>query len=410
MKSIRIVFVDKDFSRFATFPLIGSFLIDYLNIHNRLRILSAKRRKIVFSRVDYCLTLISSIFLGIENLNKIDDCLETENKLAELLGIEGKTFPKRTACYEFLSGCTHWNVKQIDRINLDLLKEHSLLNKKRTLIVDIDQTTKSTEGIKIERSKPGFNIKRKGRASLKYSLSLVGGYIFSKRLESGNTHCITNFKSIYTETRNKLKQIPGIENKPLILRIDGGYCSRETLEFTAQEQIGFVTKCKINLVAVKALLKANNDRWQPLKERVEYLYFKEQRVYPDWPIKYNILIIKEKQKRLKSRNRQTYHTIKEVRYALISNLDYAPMRLWLFYKGRQTIENCFKEHNQSFTASKLPSHKFYGNAFYFDLVCLCYNISFFFKRYVDNKTLQKMQFQLHKDKIYKISWSDIIRK
>lgn len=88
MKTLRIVFVDKDFSRFATFPLIGSFLIDYLNIRNRLRILSAKRRKIVFSRVDYCLTLISSIFLGIENLNKIDDCLETENKLKE------KPFPR----------------------------------------------------------------------------------------------------------------------------------------------------------------------------------------------------------------------------------------------------------------------------------------------------------------------------
>lgn len=120
-----------------------------------------------------------------------------------------------------------------------------MLNKKRTLIIDIDQTTKSTEGIKIERAKPGFNTKRKGRASLKYSISLVGGYIFSKRLESGNTHCITNFKSIYLETRNKLKQIPGIENKPLILRIDGGYCSRETLEFIAPERIGFVTKCKI---------------------------------------------------------------------------------------------------------------------------------------------------------------------
>jgi len=410
MKKIRIVFVNKDFSRFATFPLIGSFLIDFLKLDRRLQILTTKRRKIVFSKIDYCLTLISCIFLGIKNLNNIDDCLQTEGKLAELIGIKARAFPKRTVCYDFLCSCTHWNVKQIDRINLDLLKEHSLLHRKKKLIIDIDQTTKSTEGVKIEGAKPGFNTKRKGRPSLKYSISLVGNYIFSKKLESGNTHCLTNFRNTYNDTRKKINQIPGISDKSIILRIDGGYFSEETLGFIDKEQVKFVTKARINLVSIKDLIKKNSNNWQPLNERVNCLYFKDQKIYQDWPIRYNILIIKEKQKRLKSRNRQIHHTVKEIRYALITNLDYSPKRLWNFYKGRQTIENCFKEHNQSFTASKLPSHKFYGNAFYFELVCLCYNISFFFKRHIDNKTLQKMQFQLYKDKVYKISWSNLLRR
>jgi IS4 transposase len=377
MKKFKIVFVDKDFSRFATFPLIGSFLNDYLNINGRLQILSTKKRKIVFSRVDYCLTLISCIFLGIKNLNNIDDCLQTENKLAGLLGIEAGAFPKKTACRDFLTSCTHWNVKQIDKISFDLVKEHSAIHKKKKLIIDIDQTTKSTEGIKIERAKPGYNTKRKGRCCLKYSISTVNGYIFSKRLESGNTHCSTNFKAIYSNTKKKIDQIPEIGNQKIILRIDGGYFSRETLKLIENEQIGFVTKGKINLVSIKELIRDNKENWQPLKANVKHLYFKGQKVYADWPVKYNILIIREMQKRLKSRNRQVYHTIKEITYALITNLDYSPKRLWRFYKGRQTIENCFKEHNQSFKAGKLPTHKFYGNAFYYELVCLCYNISFF---------------------------------
>ena len=52
MKKIKIVFVDKDFSRFATFPLIGSFLIDFLKLNERFQVLSTKRRKIVFSKID----------------------------------------------------------------------------------------------------------------------------------------------------------------------------------------------------------------------------------------------------------------------------------------------------------------------------------------------------------------------
>lgn len=128
------------------------------------------------------------------------------------------------------------------------------------------------------------------------------------------------------------------------------------------------------------------------------------------PVKYNILIIKEKRKILKSRNCQIYHTIKEVAYALVTNLDYSPKKLWIFYKNRQTIENCFKEHNQSFKAGKLPSHKFYGNAFYLEQVCLCYNISFFFQKHIDKQPLQEMQLQYHKDKVYKVSWSDFFRK
>ncbi len=410
MKKIKIVFVDKDFSRFATFPLIGSFLNDYLNISKRLQIFSTKKRKIVFSCIDYCLTLISCILLGIKNLNNIDDCLQTESKLAELLGIEAGTFPRMIACRNFLTSCTHWNIKQIDKINFDLIKGHSQLHKYRKLIIDIDQTTKSTEGLKIEKAKPGYNTKRKGRCCLKYSISTVNSYIFSKRLESGSTSCITNFKAIYNDTSKKIKQIPEISNKKIILRIDGGYFSKENLGFIENEQIGFITKCKINLVTIKELLRDNKDHWQPMKDNVKYLYFKDQKIYSDWRVKYNILIIREKQKRLKSRNRQLYHTIKEITYVLVTNLDHTPKRLWKFYKGRQTIENCFKEHNQSFKAGKLPTHKFYGNAFYFELVCLCYNISFFFKRHIDKQTLQAMQFQLYKDKIYKISWSDFFRK
>jgi len=52
MKKFKILFVDKVFSRFATFPLVGSFLVDFLKLDERLQILSTKNRKIVFSKID----------------------------------------------------------------------------------------------------------------------------------------------------------------------------------------------------------------------------------------------------------------------------------------------------------------------------------------------------------------------
>ncbi len=333
----------------------------------------------------------------------MDDCLQTENKLAELLGIEAKAFPKKNACRNFLNSCTHWNVKQIDKISFDLVKEYTHFSKKEKLVIDIDQTTKSTEGIKIERAKPGYNIKRKGRPCLKFSISTVCGYIFSEILESGNVHCSTNFKAIYNETKIKIDQLPNVSSKSMILRIDGGYFSKESLKFIKDEHIQFVTKCKINLVSIKKLMHANKENWQPFKEDVSYLYFKDQQIFSDWPVKYNILIIKEKRKRLKSRNRQIYHTITEITYALVTNLEYSPKKLWIFYKGRQTIENCFREHNQSFKAGKLPCHKFYGNAFYFAQVCLCYNISFFFKNTLISKRYRRCSFSSIRTKFIKLA-------
>jgi len=71
MKKFKILFVDKDSSRFATFPLVGSFLVDFLKLDERLQILSTKIVKLYSLRSIDLLTLIRCILLGIKNFRII---------------------------------------------------------------------------------------------------------------------------------------------------------------------------------------------------------------------------------------------------------------------------------------------------------------------------------------------------
>lgn len=404
-RNITIEFVDKDYSRYAVFPVVASFLLDEMGLNTAFnRVLKMESERYSFSASDYLLTLFSSIFLGIPRIYHIDDVLAPEVKLARMLGLP--RFPTGRALYLLLSGMDYWDWQRLSKVRFKIIKQHrNLLSHKRWLVADIDQTNKLTEGRKIEKATPCFDRKRKGKLGLRLSSSQVEGLIFSQKLEPGNTACITSFNFLFRATAKQLAKLSSplklkrIKDKRLILRIDGGYFSTDTLRFldgeTGSRKLDFVVRAKANLKLISAAKnKAKPGDWQWLNQDTRILRLSNQAVLPNHDTGYTVLVIKGAQTRIKSKNKRVYQTKKSIEYVLVTTLkSWKTERIITFYKQRQQIENIFRDYNQSFKASKLPSHSFWGNAFYFEMVSLVHNITFFLSKHCSQKPIKAQLWQ-----------------
>ena len=418
-RNITIKFVDKDFSKFSVYPVIASYLIDYLHIDSLFKnVLNLKNHNLSFSGTEYLLTLLTIIFLGIKRIHKADGLLADECQLAKILGIRKNRFPNSRGIYRLLSSTNYWSLTRLDKVSFQLILNHkNLLAEKRWLTIDIDQTKKITEGRKIEKAKPCYHPGKKGRLGLRISAATVNGLVFSQKLEPGNVGNSNAFPSLLDGTLAKLDimfpkrqlrdQVKATCSKRMILRIDGGYFSQKTLRLLEKERairnFDFVVRAKNNLKLTQQPRKERNkDFIKPYKDReIEVLVLPKQQVLDSVKHKYKVLIIRDKQKRIRSKKKRIYHTKRKVEYLLITTLEsWTTKRIINFYKKRQMIENIFKEQNQSFKANKLPSHKFWGNAFYFQMVSLVANISFFFEAEPAKQKIQERYLRNYPRQIY----------
>lgn len=395
-RNISIEFVDKDYSKFSVFPVVASYLLDYLHLDREFKaVLKVRNHNSSFSGAEYLLFLFTIIFLGIAHIYKADDLLETEYQLAKILGFNKERFPTASSLYRLLGRVDHWVVKRLDQVNLTLIKRHrDYLGDKRWLVADIDQTKKLTEGVTIEKAKPCYDKERKGKLGLKISQAQVEGLIFSQKLEPGNVGNAECFPKLFMETLSKLNKISSplknkrVKDKKIILRIDGGYFSRETLQLLdgvqRRRRLDFVIRAKSNLKLLKEK-KKNTKRaeWQTVDREMRVLRLTNQLVLLDHPTAYTVLVIRDKQQRIRSKNKRVYRIKKQIEYVLVTTLSHwHAKRIVAFYKRRQQIENLFRDFNQSFKADKLPTHTFWGNALYFQMVAFVANVTFFLSRHL----------------------------
>ena len=179
-----------------------------------------------FSGTEYLLFLFTTIFLGIDHLYKADYLLGTERQLAKIMGFEKQRFPTASSLYRVLGKVDHWTVKRLDKVSHSLISQHKdYLSDKRWLVADIDQTKKLTEGLKIERAKPCYDVKKKGKLGLRISSAQVEGLVFSQKLEPGNVGNAEAFPWLLTNMLSKLGKLSSpfkkkrVKDKKIILRI-----------------------------------------------------------------------------------------------------------------------------------------------------------------------------------------------
>lgn len=386
LKNLKIVirFVKKDFSRYTLFIPLFKFSKSFLKLEEKffhhLKLKYNPKRYPVAKMAD---AVVSLVCCGVERFVRMDDKFKVEKGLAKSLGFPHGFFTSRTA-YRFFQSFNGWNIRQLERINLEVLREQKeyWYPQAGSVFVDLDMNTKSVEGKKIEKATLGYNRKKPGRLCLNWSVGYVGKVAFFSELHSGTTSGKTTLKTQIKYLEKLIKKLGfDPEDQRFVFRIDGGYFSWRNLAFMNRRR--FLTRLPINLSVLKPLLREKNLKslkWKKYGGASEFvdlglINFSEvgnPRTGTDLRI---VLVRTYRRKRRRGRGTKIYL------YPLCTNLfDWKAKSIVKAYRGRQILENCFRDTNQAFYSDKLPSSTFHGNQAFLWFICLAYNLFFFFQK------------------------------
>lgn len=380
---IRITFVDKDYSRYALFPILFKFSKVFLGLENKIaRHLKVKSKPDGYPVLRIANSIVNLICCGVDRFARMDDEFSCETGLAKYLGFE-RGFPASDTIYRFFRKFDGFNLRQMQRINLELLGENKSLwlPGSRALFVDIDLNVKSVEGKKIEKARVGYNRYRPGRKSLKWTIVHVSKVALYSDLHSGTTSEKKLLKKQLLRTEKLLGKlrIDFKDKDKVVLRVDGGYVTYENL--ITLNDYRFIGRLRTDLVVVKPLFQRINSLkgvpWKHYSNQSSYCDF-GQIVFPESQnLKLRIVVV-----RVARRNKTIY-------YPLGTNiLGWDARSIVKAYRGRQIIENMFRDTNQAFYSNKLPSMKYCANCAYLWFVVLAYNQFFFFRKYVSQEDIR----------------------
>lgn len=291
------------------------------------------------------MTLISSIAVGCESTNDINERLHPERLAANILEME--RFPDQSQINRLLHAMDEESIKQLRQIHHDIFMKHSdSLSSEEEMVVDFDQTGLIANGKTYECTSKGYFPKKKNQLGYQASAAFAGksSETVALFLDTGNTHCKDRVEDLLTATLSKFRD--HLLTGKLIIRIDSGYGSMETVEklknipkllFLVK---GYSTRQSANLakgVELEAYTQADDGVW----------------VY-EFPSKDGLRVILV----------QILTKHGELVYShLITNIPKERMsavELFHFYNQRQTIEAFFKMAKNVYGIKNLRTRKFYG--------------------------------------------------
>jgi hypothetical protein len=359
---------------------IASFIIDVLCLRDRFSIVTIKKGKnSEFSIVDMCVGIIAIIILECERMSHIDTSFSGEATLAQQLGL--KRFFSASTAYRFVRKFSGWHVNQLSRINSKLLREHGESVQASEKILDVDGSTHSMESRKREKGTPGYNKHHKGDDCYQQSAAFCNNELIFQKLDAGHVHCSQRLKYLFEKSTKILGKIH-------MMRLDSGYFSIDTILFLVEKTMMFAIRATANCSGFTHAMELAETRKLHFKvvkkDKDTYIAeIPELRVFKDSDKKFRFLLVKEGKRVKKVKKGRIFYTYEWQYWGIVTNIPESVMnshKLFTFYRGRQTIENFFRETKQSFNSGKMPSQKFRGNEAYMWFVCIAYNMSIWFKR------------------------------
>jgi hypothetical protein len=401
IENIDIEFSQENLSKYGIFPLLIWFMLDFLRLKEKFRILSVKRKRNnlaprrkytpIFSGVDMAIGIVCVVLLGIKRFEKIDAKLHTETKLAQLIGL--KRFFDKTYARAFIQEFQLPHLRQLDIVNTALLKEFGDSPRQRVGIVDIDQSTHSVESRKREKAVVGFNRKSPGKPCYQWSVAFVCGELVSQILDRGNTSCVKHFRELAECVRERLS----FQN--MIVRMDGAYMSSDNIGYLVGRGSQFISHVNYDDFMSNNRELTFPDSWDTViykdgsnselseeearqTSRKKTIYLRslgERKVYSKCPHKLQSVLVHIEQFPLKIRGRRKTET-----YVIVHNVVglSTSRAVFEFYHQRQTIEHFFRESKNPFNSSKMPSQRFRANEAYLFFVGIAYNVFTLFKKTV----------------------------
>jgi hypothetical protein len=312
-------------------------------------------------------------------MSHIDTSFSGEATLAQQLGL--KRFFSASTAYRFIRKFAGWHVNQLNRVNSLLLRENGQSVQAPKKVLDADGSTHSMESRKREKGTPGYNKHHKGDDCYQQSAAFCNNELITQKLDAGHVHCSQRLKYLFEKSTKILGEIH-------MMRLDSGYFSIDTIVFLVGKAVMFAIRATANCSGFTHAMELSKARKLHFKrvEKGKDTYIAEipeLRVFSGLDKEFRFLLIKERKRVKKVRKGRIFYTYEWQYWGIVTNISEAVMNshnLFTFYRGRQTIENFFKETKQSFNSGKMPSQKFRGNEAYLWFVCIAYNISVWFKR------------------------------
>lgn len=380
IRDILIKFEGDDLSKYGLFPLFIWYLVDYVQLSRRLKIVTVKRKRNNNKRIQrrtpqyteaqLGMGLICIILLGIKRLRKINRILKTESQVANLIGLE-HFFDQATA-HRFLNGFQLWHLRQLEKVADNLARDFGEAFRQDIIVLDIDSTTHSLESRKREGAVVGYNKKNPGKPCYQWSVGFIRGEAVVNKLYKGNTTCKHHLKDTLDLVTNK------IESPISIVRLDGGYLSADLLDYIAHKKLSVVMGARYDWVMAQNP-KLDSDKWKVFDEKTNIYDLGSARVTSTIEREYRIILVDKEQEPFPGKRQKK---VKRIQYAILESLSFHidAFALYQFYCGRQTIENFFKESKGPFNAGKMPSEKFRGCEAYLQFVIMAYNLFAWFKK------------------------------
>lgn len=225
--------------------------------------LNYKPRRYETAKIANCVT--SLVCCGIDRFTRIDNEFRVEKGLAKSLGFP-KGFPSAVTVYRFFKTFNGYGVNQLERVNLEILKEQkeNWFPSTGPVFIDLDMNTKSVEGKQIEKAALGYNRKSPGRLSLNWTVGHLAKVALFSELHGGKTSGRTILKK---QIRRLEKLMVKLDLDPqetrFVFRVDGGCFSWENLGFLNQRR--FITRLPGNLAVLKPFLNGkgvDRNKWK----------------------------------------------------------------------------------------------------------------------------------------------------
>lgn len=376
MQKLVLQFTNEDFSSYTLSPLLVKYMEELLHLESLFGAnLSIKKRYSHFSIGKLSFLCVLLILLGIERFSHLSSRWVRETGLAKVMGIH--SLPRKTTFADFFNSFSGYHTEQLKRIHKILVRERRMdwFPSRGPYFVDLDLSTKSVEGKKIQKATLGYNKKRRGRLCLQWSRGLFCGIPFWSKLFSGNVNSKQSLREDLIWLMQEIRAYTPLNKSSIVIRLDGGYWSPELLK--ALDYPFLIHGPMLKELNFSALIKNPETAWSAYSDTTEFL--DSGRKDLSCGLSLRVILVKQME-----RSQKPYSTKAKPRfiyYPIMTNLHHwSGKTIIKAYRGRQVIENHFKEVNQAFYSNKLPSGKLRANEAFLWFVTFAYTISFFFKR------------------------------
>lgn len=328
--------------------------------------LTIKRIPHSMNNYQFILSILIAIYIGFSRLAHLV-YIASDPIITGILKVN--RLPVQSTFWRFLQSLRIFNVKQLEKINAEMMaRVWEALNLSFSRItIDTDTTVNTLFG-KQMGAKKGYNPKNKGKKSYQPILSFIaqtGEFIGGKQRKGDRP----TGEEVAKHLREVFESIPK-RCKRIFARADAGFYCKEAIRIYREYKVLFVVVAQKTPALITQLYHAS---WQKMKSGEEVCEFFYQPT--GWGSMERFVAIRYPKEEKPGDQLGLFEEEEYIYRVVATNLKWSVLKVIDFYDGRAGAENLIKEANNDAGIAAVPSGRFIANMNFFLLAMLAYNFN-----------------------------------